>query len=169
MQSPVRLILQSDNSFVITKRWRQSEKSLENILRGSSEESRDGSNSEWLEILLGVSSIHLLRFVPAHRSVRWQSHDNQRRIVIGNPISLPNCTPNRFAGTNGNFLHVPRVRAHLYTYTYLSLHSCTHTYMYVYIYVHTWNRVCVVTFNSSCAICVSLDAYSQSRLFTFNI
>lgn len=29
--------------------------------------------------------------------VRWQSHDNQCRVVIGNPISLPNCAPNRFA------------------------------------------------------------------------
>lgn len=46
---------------------------------------------------LPFSSIPPLSFRPARRpAIRWQSHDNQCRVVIGNPISLPNCAPNRF-------------------------------------------------------------------------
>lgn len=52
-------------------------------------------------ILLRQSVLFLFRFEAAI-AVRWQSHDNQCRVVIGNPISLPNCAPNRF-GVHAEF------------------------------------------------------------------
>lgn len=112
---------------------------------------KNRGNSDWLEIPSCVLTIRLLRSVSAFQSARWQSHDNQRRIVIGNPISLPNCTPNRFAGTNGNFLHVPCV---------------------IYFHVpelNTRDRASVATLSASCAICASSDAYPRCRLLAFNI
>lgn len=91
-----RLILRNDNSLVITSLSRR----IATV----------AIPYFWLEIFSDAFSPVSASCVPSrHRSARWQSHDNQRRIVIGNPISLPNCTPNRFAGTNGNFLHVAYV------------------------------------------------------------
>lgn len=89
---------------------------------------RDGSNFDRLEILLGVlSPPRPPTSLRRRRSVRWQSHDNQRRIVIGNPISLPNCTPNRFARDQWEFSsRTARARARA-TYLHVSPRFNTRT------------------------------------------
>lgn len=72
---------------------------------------------------LSISSPSILRAsIKRNATIRWQSHDNQCRVVIGNPISLPNCTPNRLRARHRmlNFLHVPRgPRSHvLYSFLF---------------------------------------------------
>lgn len=104
-----RSFIRNNEAMTVIKRERERE-SPGKIFYELSGKNRDGGNSDRLEILPCVFiGVRLLRSASASISARWQSHDNQRRIVIGNPISLPNCTPNRFAGANGNFLHVPCV------------------------------------------------------------